>query len=115
MLCWVLNMPLIPFGIFITFFIKLNPIWAYKNPKLQNSFQKRKRSIKTKAIIYSCEELHPKSCRVTRSGIAELISHSITLTLTTSRPAKKTRYPKRIWCAVGRKDSVKDPVVKKVI
>lgn len=89
MFCWVLNLPLIPFGIFITFFIKLNPIWAYKNPKLQNSFQKRKRSIKTKAIIYSCEELHPKSSRVTRSAIAELNSHSITLTFTRGRLQKK--------------------------
>lgn len=93
MLYCVLNMPLIAFGIFITFIITLNQILGNKNPKLQNSFQKRKR----KAIIYSCEELHPKSCRVTRSAIAELNSHSITLTFTTSRPAKKTRHPKRIW------------------
>ena len=97
MLYCVLNIPLIAFGIFSTFIITLNQILGNKNPKLQNSFQKRKRSIKTKAIIYSCEELHPKSCRVTRSAIAELNSHSITLTFRTSRPAKKTRHPKRIW------------------
>ena len=82
-------MPLCPFGIFITFIITLNQILGNKNPKLQNFFQKRKRSIKTKAIIYSCEELNPKSCRVTRSAIAELNSHSITLTFTASRPAKQ--------------------------